>query len=200
MESVLKYFKNLDADKKIKLDSLFDIYSELNRNVNLISRKDLAHLYINHVLHSLSILKFIDIKPNSVFIDVGTGGGFPGIPLAICCPDSSFVLLDSTQKKIKAVETIRNQLKLENVECFCQRAENYKGKFDYVTGRAVASLPKFIDNVKHLLKNKNSSVLYLKGGDFEDELKLLNMNYIVFNIKDVFEEDYFETKKLVKLF
>ena len=197
-----KYFKDLDEDRLYKLNYLGEIYYDLNKQINLISRKDINNLYINHILHSLSIAKVINFKPNTKIIDIGTGGGFPGIPLAIMFPEVDFCLIDSIGKKVKAVDEIINKLKLTNVETKNIRSEDFhpKEKFDFIVSRAVASVDTFYRWTKHLI-NKNSfndlpnGVLYLKGNNFKEEMRERKYNYKAFPIKNFFPEyKFFDTK------
>ena len=199
-----KYFP-LTVDKRALFDYLGEMYNLWNARLNLISRQDLPHLYVRHVLHSLSIAKVISFLPGTKILDVGTGGGFPTIPLAILFPQVQFHAIDSTGKKIQAVQSIVNELSLSNVTTEQIRAENLKGKYDFVLGRAIAQLPTFYKWVKdkispnslHPLEN---GILYLKGGDFQGELSQLSMPHSVYNIQDFFDDPFFETKKIVHIY
>ncbi len=195
-----KYFPQL-SEKQIDLFSeLFQLYEYRNKQINLISQKDIENLFVRHILHSLSPAKFIQFKPSETVVDVGTGGGFPGIPLAVMFPETKFTLIDSIGKKIKAVNEIADAAGLKNVTAIQKRSNEFKGHFNFVTGRAVTAFPVFYNSVKHLVKNKNNrnGILYLKGGDFEKELKNFN-KYRIFQLKNVFTEEFFETKKLIYL-
>lgn len=168
----------------------------------MISRKDIDNLYINHVLHSLSIAKRVSFNPGANVLDVGTGGGFPGIPLAILFPKTSFHLVDSIGKKITVVKNVAQSLGLENVRAEQIRAEQIKGEYDFIVSRAVTRLKEFYGWVHRKVKKQSShslynGILYLKGGDLEEELAELNKPHNVIPINDYFEEDYFETKKVV---
>lgn len=205
MQTILKYFKELSSEQIHKLSQLHEIYQDWNAQINVISRKDFDNFYVNHVLHSLSILKYFSFAPGCRFLDVGTGGGFPGIPLAICLPQCHFVLNDSIGKKIKVVQDIASQLDLKNVNCSSVRAETIREKFDYITGRAVTALPDFVKLTENKLaksgKNQTpNGILYLKGGEFSDELKETGMKFKIFHLHEKFDENFFETKKLVFLF
>jgi 16S rRNA (guanine527-N7)-methyltransferase len=205
METIKKHFSSLNKDQIDKLSQLFNIYQDWNSKINVISRKDFDNFYVNHVLHSLSILKFFNFVDGTKFLDVGTGGGFPGIPLAICLPNCQLVLTDSIAKKMKVVEDIASQLELKNVTCITGRAEQIKGQFDFITGRAVTALPDFANLIRNKISKtqKNAfpnGILYLKGGEFDDELVAVNMESEVHRLNLIFEEDFFETKKLVYLF
>ena len=202
MKSIIKYFPNLTSEQKQKFALLSELYQFSNDKVNVISRNDIQHLYIRHVLHSLSIARIIDFKPKTKVLDVGTGGGFPGIPLAILFPETEFMLIDSTAKKIKVVESVIKSLGLNNATAKQIRSNELKQKYDFVTGRAIANFPKFVASVKHNIKIQSfnslqNGILYLKGGSFTDEIKNFKKNITIFQIKDFFEEDFFETKKII---
>ena len=195
------HFSKITQDQLKKFNSLIQLYKSWNSKVNLISRKDMDNLYVNHILHSLSIAKIHEFIDGTDVLDVGTGGGLPGIPLAIIFPNVNFTLLDSTSKKIKVVEDISKQLSLTNVRTVNDRAENHNLKYDFVISRAVSKMDGFYSmvnkNIK--LKSKNNipnGIIYLKGGDLEDELKNFN-NYKIFEISDFFANDFFKTKKIV---
>jgi len=173
--------------------------------INVISRKDIKNLEIHHILHSLSIGKIFSFIPGTKIFDAGTGGGFPGIPLAILFPEVEFTLVDSIAKKIRVVEEIKNELGLKNVNTRNERFENTPGKFDYITGRAVSSLPDLCKLLsgKILAHNRNKNpngLIYLKGGEYTEELKSLKANCKLYNLSDYFNEPFFETKKLIHIF
>ena len=202
MKLILKYFPNLTDDQIQKFKELEVLYKEWNSRINVISRKDIDDLYLKHVLHSLSIAKFISFKKNTSILDVGTGGGFPGIPLAIIFPDCNFLLVDSINKKINVVKEISNTLKLTNVSYNAIRVEKLKTKHDFIVSRAVTRMNKFRNLVKGLISNKNDNkikngIIYLKGGDLTDEM--MDIKHQKVNISDYFDEEFFETKKIVYL-
>lgn len=202
MKLILKYFPNLTDNQIQKFKELEVLYKEWNSRINVISRKDIEDLYLKHVLHSLSIAKFISFKKNTSILDVGTGGGFPGIPLAIIFPDCNFLLVDSINKKINVVKEISNTLKLTNVSYNAIRVEKLKTKHDFIVSRAVTRMNKFRNLVKGLISNKNDNkikngIIYLKGGDLTDEM--MNIKHQKVNISDYFDEEFFETKKIVYL-
>jgi len=203
MELILKYFPNLTEDQIQKFEQLESLYQDWNLKINVVSRKDIDELYMRHVLHSLGIAKVITFKDGSKLLDVGTGGGFPGIPLAILFPECSFHLVDSIAKKLKVVEEVVTGLGLTNVKTTHSRVEDIDGKYDFIISRAVAAMPTFVHWVKgkiakeqnHDLKN---GILYLKGGDLSEELQGYKTKTI-YNLSDYFEEDFYETKKVVHL-
>ncbi len=201
MQLIRKYFPDLSIRQMEQYEALESLYSDWNEKINVISRKDIDQLYLRHVLHSLSIACFIRFKPGSEILDVGTGGGFPGIPLAIFYPDVRFTLVDSIGKKIKLVQAVAGALSLENVSAIHGRAEKTRGEFDFVVSRAVTSLPVFIPWVRtrirkhsrHAIKN---GILALKGGDLSSEL---NIPYTSHRqpVSQYFSEEYFATKQIV---
>jgi 16S rRNA (guanine527-N7)-methyltransferase len=202
VELVKKYFKNLSEKQIAQFTELREIYEFWNNQINVISRKDLDSFYERHVLHSLAIAKIIDFKPNTTILDIGTGGGFPGIPLAILFPDCQFHLVDSIGKKIKVVTEVAAHLKLENVKASNDRAENIKEKFDFIVSRAVTAMPAFLTWTKNKFNKENKNylkngILYLKGGDLKEEMKHIKQKITYHSIPDFFEEDFFETKKVV---
>lgn len=203
MELILKYFPNLTDDQVLKFRQLESLYQDWNLKINVVSRKDIDELYLRHVLHSLAIAKIIEFKPETKIMDVGTGGGFPGIPLAILFPQCSFHLVDSIAKKLKVVNEVVEGLGLENVKTSHSRVEDVNDTYDFIVSRAVAAMPTFVHWIKgkvakkqnHDLKN---GILYLKGGDLSEELQDYKTAEI-YNISDYFDEDFFETKKVVHL-
>ena len=203
MDLILKYFPNLTEDQVDKFKKLETLYQDWNLKINVVSRKDIDELYLRHVLHSLGIAKVINFKDGSKILDVGTGGGFPGIPLAILFPECSFHLVDSIAKKLKVVDEVVAGLGLLNVKTTHSRVEAIDEKFDFIVSRAVAVMPTFVHWVKgkiaksqnHELKN---GILYLKGGDLTEELKDYRTTTI-YNLSDYFEEEFYETKKVVHL-
>jgi len=203
MELITKYFPELSETQIRQFQQLEALYKDWNSKINVISRKDIDELYLRHVLHSLGIAKVISFQPKSKTMDVGTGGGFPGIPLAIMFPESKFHLVDSIAKKLKVVEGVAQSLGLKNVRTTHGRAETIKDEFDFIVSRAVTTMPTFVSWVKqkvskeqnHPLKN---GILYLKGGDLTDELQVYR-NTTIYDLSDYFEEDFFETKKVVHL-
>ena len=199
---ITHYFPNLSDTQKSQFQRLQSLYQEWNDQINVISRKDIEHLYERHVLHSLAIAKYQDFLPNTKVLDVGTGGGFPGIPLAIYFPDCQFHLVDSIGKKIKVVEGITNELALQNVTYGHERAEKIKEKFDFVVSRAVAPAKQLYQWTNQLIKrnaslSQSNGFLLLKGGDLSEELKELKKSHSLTNLSDYFGEPFFETKKLV---
>ena len=201
MERILKYFPDLSADQQKKFEMLANLYPDWNDKINVISRKDIDQLMVNHVLHSLSIVKSTPLTGAKKVLDVGTGGGFPGIPLAIMYPEIEFTLVDSIGKKISVVQDIANQLGLTNVTAIHQRPEKIEKGFDVIVTRAVARSQKLIhwvhnkfdDNSHHLYKG----IIALKGGDLEEELGEIKRSYVETNIIDLFDEEFFETKKII---
>ncbi|HWY35226.1 MAG TPA: 16S rRNA (guanine(527)-N(7))-methyltransferase RsmG, partial [Nitrosopumilaceae archaeon] len=197
-------FPDLSEEQQKQFDDLQDLYTHWNAQINVISRKDIDLLYERHVLHSLGIAKIIQFKPNTKLLDVGTGGGFPGIPLAIMFPKSSFHLVDGTGKKIKVVKAITEALNLKNVFAEQARAESIHDKFDFILSRAVAEFPVFFEWVKgKLLRTSFNSlpngILYLKGGDLNEELKEFQRKVKLYELSKYFKEEFFETKKVVYL-
>ncbi|HBI02041.1 MAG TPA: 16S rRNA (guanine(527)-N(7))-methyltransferase RsmG [Flavobacterium sp.] len=203
MEEILKYFPNLSENQVVQFEKLGQLYPEWNAKINVISRKDIDELYVKHVLHSLGIAKVMEFQPKSTVLDVGTGGGFPGIPLAILFPETRFYLIDVIAKKIKVVNEVATALGLKNVKAEQLRAENVKGDFDFIVSRAVTNMPDFVSWIKDKIKKQNNhelknGILYLKGGDLTEELKDFP-NVTQYNLADYFSEEFFETKKVVHL-
>ena len=204
MEIIASYFKDLSPSMINQFGKLFELYSNWNKKINLISRKDIENLYIHHVLHSLSIAKVIQFIDNTKIVDIGTGGGFPGIPLAIIFPNVNFYLIDSTRKKINVVNNIIQEINLKNAIAIHNRIENIKDKFDFAVGRAVTSVSKLISLVSNnfLTENRNSlknGIIYLKGEEITNEVKHMNRNYKVFKISDIFSECYFKSKIIIHI-
>ena len=203
-KDILPYFPGLDVHPIQQFDKLVSMYIEWNQKINLISRKDMDHLYERHVLHSLGIAKIVTFQPDAKVLDLGTGGGFPGIPLAILFPDTRFHLVDSVGKKINAVQAIAKELALENVTTAHQRAEKVKGKYDFVVCRAVAPLlqlylwtkDKIDKSSKHAIPN---SLICLKGGDLKEEIKEMKRPCYEYALSDYFKEEFFATKKVVHI-
>lgn len=203
MDILLKYFPALTPHQKALFKRLKENYDYWNTQINVISRKDMDLFYERHVLHALGIANYIQFKPGSTVLDVGTGGGFPGIPLAILFPEVEFYLIDSTGKKIKVVNAICKTLNLTNVKAFKLRAENFERKVDFVVSRAVAQMDIFIpwikDNISTVQKNSlKNGLLYLKGGELTQELKNFPKAQ-VFELSEYFDQPFFETKKVVYL-
>ncbi len=204
MNIIIKYFPKLTSEQLQQTGMLESLYAHWNAQINVISRKDFGSLYEKHVLHSLAIAKFIRFVPGTVILDVGTGGGFPGIPLAIMFPEVRFHLVDSIGKKIKVVKSIAESLGLKNVLAEQTRAEQLSGRYDFVVSRAVTRLPEFVPLVKKNIarEQKNAvpnGILYLKGGDVQSETRPFRTNIFVQNLSDYFGEEFFKTKKLIHL-
>jgi 16S rRNA (guanine527-N7)-methyltransferase len=204
LETILKYFKDLTPVQIDRFSRLKDLYLDWNSKINVISRKDIDEIYIRHVLHSLSIAKIINFKEGTQIVDVGCGGGFPGIPVAILFPDARFTLVDSIGKKIQVVNQIASALELKNVKAINDRAENLKMKYDFVASRAITAFPKFVSLTRNLIAKKQlnsipNGIIYLKGGDFSSEIEQFKKTVEVFNIPDFFDEPFFETKKIIYL-
>ena len=202
VELIEKYFPNLTPEQKHQFSQLEDLYKEWNEKINVISRKDLDSLYEKHVLHSLGIAKIMEFAPHTKVLDIGTGGGFPGIPLAILFPKAQFTLVDSIGKKITVVKEVTAAIGLKNVVAIHARAEEVKEKFHFVVSRAVTQMPVFLRWLrgkfeKEQFNTKHNGVLYLKGGDLEDELSGLKAE--IYPLGKFFENEFFETKKVVYL-
>lgn len=203
MELILKYFPELTDHQMSQLTQLQALYEDWNLKINVVSRKDIEELYLRHVLHSLGIAKIQPFLPGSKILDVGTGGGFPGIPLAILYPEVKFHLVDSIGKKIKVVEEVVAGLKLENVKATNARVETVSGKYDFIVSRAVAQMETFVHWIngkiaKQSMHVRKNGILYLKGGDLSEELKVYK-NAAIFPLSDFFEEEFYETKSVVYL-
>jgi 16S rRNA (guanine527-N7)-methyltransferase len=199
---IFQYFPDLTPIQKDQFTKLFALYSEWNEKINVISRKDIENLYINHVLHSLGIAKVCTFKPGASILDVGTGGGFPGIPLAILFPQANFHLVDSIGKKITVVKNVADGLGLKNVKGEQIRAEQIKGEYDFIVSRAVTRLKEFYGWINKKVKKESkhdlfNGILYLKGGDLEEELAELKRLYHTTDLSQFFKEEFFETKKVV---
>ena len=204
MEIITKYFPNLDETQIRRFAVLGQLYAEWNEKINVISRKDIDQLYERHILHSLGIARVTGFVPGTRIMDVGTGGGFPGIPLAILFPETEFMLVDSIAKKISVVDAVAKELGLTNVSAEQHRAETVRGQFDFVVSRAVTAFPKFVSLVRSKISGvqKNefaNGILYLKGGDFGKELESFGNKVKVFDLKNYFDEEFFDTKKVIHL-
>jgi 16S rRNA (guanine527-N7)-methyltransferase len=203
MEFILKYFPDLTDVQINQFQQLEALYQDWNSKINVISRKDIDELYVKHVLHSLAIAKIQKFEPGTYVLDVGTGGGFPGIPLAILFPETRFYLIDVILKKINVVKAVAEALELKNVKAEQMRAENVKGDFDFIVSRAVTNMPDFVSWIKDKIKKQQkhelkNGILYLKGGDLTEELAAFP-NAKEYNITKFFEGEFFETKKVVHL-
>jgi len=203
MEFILKYFPELTEVQISQFQKLEALYQDWNSKINVISRKDIDQLYVKHVLHSLAIAKIQKFEPGTYVLDVGTGGGFPGIPLAILFPETRFYLIDVILKKINVVKAVAESLELKNVKAEQMRAENVKGDFDFIVSRAVTNMPYFVNWIKDKIKKQQkhelkNGILYLKGGDLKEELAGFP-NATQYTISDFFEGEFFETKKVVHL-
>ena len=201
-EIILKYFPNLTEEQKSQFQQLEKLYKDWNEKINVISRKDIDEFYERHVLHSLGIAKIMEFADGTKVLDIGTGGGFPGIPLAILFPNVEFTLVDSIGKKITVVNAVAESLGLKNVKAYHERAEKIKDKFHFVVSRAVTQMPVFLRWLKGKFEKeqfnpRHNGVLYLKGGDLGEELAGIKCE--IYHLKDQFEEEFFDTKKVVYL-
>jgi len=203
MDEILKYFPNLTDLQIEQFQKLDFLYHDWNEKINVISRKDIDSLYTKHILHSLGIAKIMKFEPGATVLDVGTGGGFPGIPLAILFPETRFYLIDVIAKKIKVVQGVADALELKNVKAEQKRAELVKGDFDFIVSRAVTNMPDFVSWIKDKIKKQHkhtlkNGILYLKGGDLAEELKDFP-SATLYDLSEIFEDEFFETKKVVHL-
>ncbi|MGV3695636.1 16S rRNA (guanine(527)-N(7))-methyltransferase RsmG [Flavobacterium sp.] len=203
MEEIIRQFPNLTENQIQQFQKLEALYNDWNAKINVISRKDIDELYTKHVLHSMAIAKIQPFEPGAYVLDVGTGGGFPGIPLAILFPETRFYLIDVIAKKIKVVQAVVDALGLKNVKTEQLRAENAKGDYDFIISRAVTNMPDFVSWIKDKIKKQNkhelkNGILYLKGGDLTEELKDFP-KAAEYKIAEFFKEEFFETKKVVHL-
>jgi len=203
MEEIVRYFPNLSEIQIKQFEMLETLYQDWNAKINVISRKDIDELYVKHVLHSLAFAKIQKFEPGAYVLDVGTGGGFPGIPLAILFPETRFYLIDVILKKITVVKAVAEALELKNVKAEQIRAENVKGDYDFIVSRAVTNMPDFFSWVKDKIKKQNkhelkNGILYLKGGDLTEELALFP-KATEYSIATFFDDEFFETKKVVHL-
>ncbi len=202
VELILKYFPEISEIQKSQFVKLENLYNEWNEKINVISRKDMESLYEKHILHSLGIAKVMEFSPGTKVLDIGTGGGFPGIPLAILFPQAHFTLIDSIGKKITVVNAVSEGINLKNLTAIHGRAEKLKEKFHFVVSRAVTQMPEFLRWLKGKFEKeqfnpKHNGVLYLKGGDLAEELAGLRCE--IFNLKNYFQEEFYDTKKVVYL-
>ncbi|RAI87103.1 16S rRNA (guanine(527)-N(7))-methyltransferase RsmG [Algoriphagus yeomjeoni] len=199
---IQSYFPDLTESQLSQFDQLQELYEDWNSKINVISRKDMEQFYVHHVLHSLGIVKVMPFEPGTKILDIGTGGGFPGIPLAIMFPETHFHLVDSIGKKITVVKDVVKQLKLTNVEAQQARAEQLIRKYDFVISRAVTRMVNFYPWVKNKIRKEDineypNGILYLKGGEVDEEMEELGKSYVVYHLEDYFKEEFFETKKVI---
>ena len=204
MDRIIRYFPNLTERQREQFAALLPLYEEWNAQINVISRKDMENFYEHHVLHSLAIAKAMSFAPMTEVLDVGTGGGFPGVPLAVMFPDARFTLIDSIGKKIKVVNDVVERLGLKNTKAMQIRAEQLDGEYDFVVSRAVTTLGEFVPWVKKKISKTqyntlHNGILYLKGGDLTNELFAFRHKVKTWDISDFFEEEFFETKKVIYL-
>jgi 16S rRNA (guanine527-N7)-methyltransferase len=199
---IQKYFPELTEKQKQQFAVLGDLYKDWNEKINVISRKDVENIYVNHILHSLGIAKVMSFKPGAQVLDVGTGGGFPGVPLAILFPETQFHLVDSIGKKITVVNEVVKGTGIKNVRGEQIRAEQIKGKYDFIVSRAVTRMKEFYGWINNKVKSDSihsldNGILYLKGGDLDEELNELKRPYSLYELSNYFTEEFFETKKVV---
>lgn len=202
MEQILKYFPQLTEIQRIQFDALYALYTDWNEKINVISRKDIEHLYEHHVLHSLAIAEIVQFQPGTTVLDVGTGGGFPGVPLAILFPDTKFVLIDSIGKKIKVGTEVSNAIGLKNITLKHLRVQDEKQKYDFVVSRAVMPLEDLVKLTKKNVSSKHKNALpngliCLKGGELQHEIQPYKNIAELYNVSDFFSEEFFITKKAV---
>jgi len=204
LDLLKQYFPELTPSQIGRFEQLGSLYLEWNTKINVISRKDIDELYLRHVLHSMAIARIIRFQPGSSLLDVGTGGGFPGIPLAILFPECHFTLIDSIGKKIRVVQEVADHLELANVTALKNRVQEIKIRYDFVISRAVTAFPDFVSMVRknvspHSMNALPNGIIYLKGGDFEEEISAFKASAEIFDLSKIFAEPFFETKKVIYL-
>jgi 16S rRNA (guanine527-N7)-methyltransferase len=202
LQDIFKYFPELSEKQKQQFTVLSDLYAHWNEQINVISRKDHDNFYERHVLHSLGIAKIQAFLPETRIMDIGTGGGFPGVPLAIMFPEVEFTCVDSIGKKIKVVKAVAEELELDNIIGIHERAEKIPSSYDFILSRAVTRMEDFLPWTKHKFKNKSrhelkNGILYLKGGDLNEEMSAIKNKFKIYDLKDHFEGEFFDTKKVV---